>query len=192
MSGFDFDDIVLDGTAGSSPVHPVQHSVPQPVAQPAPGPIQPTVLQYQPKVGRAGVHPAWAALLAFLAVTFACLWLSAIWPSVGPNPDVDPVDGAYVAIFYDDEEKGDYTADQITAMDSAVVAEFLDETVSGWKKIDVDQLDELKNLKPVYAEMADVHRAKLPWVVVRSGRKLGSEPVTTPDDLIELVNRTAK
>jgi hypothetical protein len=127
-------------------------------------------------------------------VTFFVLWLSTFRfaPGPGPDPNVDPVDGAYVAIFYDDKEKGTYTPSQVAAMDSAAVAQFLDDSVTGWKKIDVDQIDELKNLNPVYAEMADMHRAKLPWVVVRAGRKLGSEPVSTPDELLDLVKRTVK
>lgn len=143
---------------------------------------------------RAGVHPAWAALLAFLAVTFFMLWAST-WsfiPGPGPNPNVDPVDGAYVAIFYDDKEMGDYTQDQVAAISSAAIAQFLDENVTGWHKLDVTDLGELENLNPIYAEMADQHRSKLPWVVVRSEGNLGSEPITDPDALIEVVKRTVK
>lgn len=145
---------------------------------------------------RNGVHPAWVAVLAFFTMMFFLLWLST-WnimpgPEPHPDPNVDPVDGSYVAIFYDDKQKGEYTADQITAMDSVDTAQFLDDNVSGWHKIDVEPMEDLSKLGAIYVEMAKEHRPKLPWAVVRSGKKLGSELITDSDELKKLIKRTIK
>lgn len=187
MSDLDFDDIII---GARPPAKPAQSQPVQATEQP-----QVVIAQASQPV-RQGVHPAWAAMLAFSTVTFALLWLSTFItiPNPGPSPDpnVDPVDGAYVAMFYDDEEKGTYSQDQVVAMDSAAMAEYLDGKVTGWKKIDVDQLDELKHLNPIYSELADQHRSKLPWIVVRSGRSLGSEPIENPDQVIKVIERTLK
>lgn len=182
----DFDDIQINAQPAPRPVSPT-------VSQPVSIPVQP--LPAQPVAQRGGVSPWLAGVLAFLAVLFFVLWLGAAGfvpiPSPGPGPN--PIDGDYVAIFYDDEEMQGYSRDQQAAISSAAVAQFLTEKVTGWKKIDVDQLDELSNLDPVYKDLADMHRAKLPWVSVknRAGRT-GSEPVESPDQIIELVNRIVK
>lgn len=176
-----------------------QPAAPDPVAAPAPAPAAPggQPLQYQPpfqtsEPGR--VHPFWVGLLACMAATFLGLWIStlSLFPGLGPGPDIGPVDGSYVAIFYDDAAKHTYTKDQIAAIDSAAVAEYLDTKVTGWKKIDAVPMQDLSGLAPVYAAMADEHRAKLPWAVVYAGKRKGSEPVVSADELMKLVERTTK
>lgn len=185
----DFDDLITD--EGTAPKQPN-------IVSSGSGKIQPTHQQPPPVVAqrvatqRSGVHPMWIGVFAFTTVMFFVLWASTWITMPTPGPGPKPVDGAYVAIFYDDAEKQDYTQDQITAMDSAAMAQFLDATVTGWHKIDAQPMESLDKLDPIYTEMAKEHRAKLPWVVVRAGKRLGSEPVTTPDDLMNLVKRTVK
>lgn len=172
---------------------------PAPVAEPAAPPqALPIVGSASQQLQTGGIHPFWVGLMAFIAATFLGLWVStlSLFPGPGPGPrpgpDIGPVDGAYVAIFYDDAAKHTYTKDQIAAIDSAAVAEFLDTKVTGWKKIDAVPMQDLSGLAPVYTAMADEHRAKLPWAVVYAGKRKGSEPVVSADELMKLVERTIK
>lgn len=197
----DFDELIADNL-------PKQTSAPDPVPAPAPPQYQPQqpypavatdpaphVYAQKEATPRGSTFQAWlAAGFAFIAVMFFMLWISTwvIIPIPGPGPHVDPIDGAFAAIFYDDKDKNEYSQDAINAMDSVDTAKFLDEATTGWKKIDVDDLDDLKNLHPIYAEMAGMDRPRMPWMVVRSGRRTGSEQITTEEELKSLVNRTIK
>lgn len=127
--------------------------------------------------------PGWlVAALAFMTVFFAVLAMKAYWPSddrVGPGPGPDPVDGAYVAIFWDDEQLQSYSASQREFVQSAVVAAYLDDKATEWYRIDVDENTD--GLPAIFREFADMHRSRAdaPWLVAQSGRKLKSEPIVS-------------
>lgn len=178
---------LVDDAADAKPValeEPVRHA-------PVNSPVLMKSTAELPGPRREGVSGWLFGFVLFLALTFFVLWLSAIFPHVipVPHPDVDPVDGAYVAIFYKADELGEYTESQRDAINSAAIASYMDEHATDWKKIPVGQTDELHNLPSVYAEMAQTHRAKLPWVVIRSGRKFSSEPVQDENQLLGLLKK---
>lgn len=142
----------------------------------------------------------WAVpLLVFTTVLFAFLWAKTLLP--GFLPDVVPDDGdvpagKYVAIFYDDEAKfGKYTQDQIDAIDSSLVRELI-ESKADFKKIDIDQFDDLGGLDPVYEQMSHEHLPKspreVPSIVVYADGKKGMEAITDGEQLAKFLKRWLK
>jgi hypothetical protein len=182
MSDFNFDDIF-------------ETHAPKPAADPLP--IAPVPTQPPSHPATKGSGSGWViGILSFTTFLFAILWIMAIIPDgiiPSPGPTPGPDKGTYALIVYDDQAKADYTDEQRTAIDSAAIADFLTTEVDDWKKVDKDQLDELANLDPAYAPMAEQHMSALPWIVVRKdGRNKGSELIEDPEQLIELVKRSVK
>lgn len=145
---------------------------------------------------KAGVSP-WTTGFAFLAVLFFGLWLREVVRDRGivPNPDddvvvIDPVDGVYVAIFYDNKQSSALTDSQREFLNSANTAQYLDERTTNWKRIDVD--DDLAKLDPLFAAMASRHRTRLPWIVIASGKKYASEPIESAEQASALLKKWLK
>ena len=184
MSTFDFDDIVI---GGPRPQETLKFPTTPNVVYVDPSSVL-------PKPAKQGI-PGWVAgVLAFLAVTFFLLWVSTFnfVPGPGPDPDVDPVDGAYVLMVYNDADMSRYSQDQVTALQSAAIAGLLDDSVSGWKKVDKDQLAELANLNPAYARLAEIHRPRDPAIVGISGGRVLNEEIKDADQVIAFVKRLVK
>ena len=107
------------------------------------------------------------------------------------EPDVDPVDGAYVAIFYNDTDLGNYTKSQRDFINSVDTANWLEEHKVNWKKIDTEPLDVSKLEKP-FQVMAEKHRSKEPWIVIAAGKKFASEPIETDEQAMKLLQKWVK
>lgn len=171
----DFDNLIED----DQPYRPTPASAPVP---------EPVVVVQQPRESKQG----WlAGVFGFLAVAFLILWLMGRG-GVSPGPSPTPVDGAYAAIFYDDKDFDEYDPEALSAMQAAGFNQFMDDKLTGWEKIDVDQLDEIKNLPKVYQELAALPRASLPWMTVKAGSKTTSQPITSGDKLLQDILRTIK
>lgn len=115
------------------------------------------------------------------------------WRSGGGDdvpPDVDPVSGTYVAIFYDDAEIQDYTPSQLEFLNSVNTANWLEERKADWQKI--DEQDDVSKLPKPFQVMAEKHRSKLPWIVIASGKKFASEPIESNDQAMKLLERVVK
>lgn len=106
------------------------------------------------------------------------------------DPDVDPVDGKYVAIFYDDQELQSYSASQREFLNSVNTANWLEEHKADWQKI--DEQDDVSKLPKPFQVMAEKHRSKLPWIVIASGKKFASEPIESNDQAMKLLERVVK
>lgn len=135
------------------------------------------------------------SIVAFILA--ACLMFGlgmavAHWRSGGDDvpPDVDPVSGTYVAIFYDDAEIQDYTPSQLEFLNSVNTANWLEERKADWQKI--DEQDDVSRLPKPFQVMAEKHRSKLPWIVIASGKKFASEPIESNDQAMKLLERVVK
>lgn len=170
--------------------------LPSPVAPPPAA----SVLAPRPPVATqpvpAKVSP-WTTGFAFLAVLFFGLYISTFVScdrDVPPKPDdgtvVVPDGDIYVGIFYQDREMGSLTAGQRQVLQSAELTELLDAKSKGWKKLDVE--DDISALDPVYKDMADQHKSKLPWIIIKSGNKMASQPILSYDETIALLNKWLK
>lgn len=129
-----------------------------------------------------------------LAVGFGLGAVVGSWRSSGGDavePDVDPVSGAYVAIFYNDTDLGNYTKSQRDFINSVNTANWLEERNVNWKKIDTEPLDVSKLEKP-FQVMAEKHRSKEPWIVIAAGKKFASEPIETDEQAMKLLQKWVK
>jgi hypothetical protein len=129
-----------------------------------------------------------------LAVGFGLGALVGSWrgsDSVVVDPDTEPVDGAYVAIFYNDTDLGSYSASQREFLNSVNTANYLEERKVNWKKIDTEPL-EISNLEKPFQVMAEKHRSKEPWIVIASGKKFASEPIDSNDQAMKLLQKWIK
>ena len=107
------------------------------------------------------------------------------------DPDVDPVDGAYVAMFYNDTDLGKYTESQREFLNSVNTANYLEERKVNWKKIDTDPMD-ISRLEKPFQVMSEKHRSKEPWIVIASGKKFASEPIESNDQAMKLLQKWIK
>ena len=147
----------------------------------------------QTKNGMDCLLPTVLVVIA-LAVGFGLGALVGAWRSAGGDvvePDTDPVDGAYVAIFYNDTDLGSYSASQREFLNSVNTANYLEERKVNWKKIDTDPLD-VSNLEKPFQVMAEKHRSKEPWIVIASGKKFASEPIDSNDQAMKLLQKWVK
>jgi hypothetical protein len=137
--------------------------------------------------------PAGIATIA-LAVGFALGLQFASWRGADGDtvdPDVDPVDGAYVAIFYNDTDLDRYTPSQREFLNSVNTANYLEERKVNWKKIDTQPL-EISALEKPFQVMSEKHRSKEPWIVIASGKKFASEPIESNDQAMKLLQKWIK
>lgn len=179
-------------------------------ATPAPVvPAKPVVATGDDRFAGSADHVAWTppqgkkgmgCLLPFalvtvsLAVGFALGMLFASCRGADGDtvdPDVDPVDGAYVAIFYNDTDLDRYTPSQREFLNSVNTANYLEERGVNWKKIDTQPLD-ISKLETPFQVMAEKHRSKEPWIVFASGRKFASEPIDSNDQAMKLLQKWIK
>jgi len=135
--------------------------------------------------------------IAFFASVFAAMMLGFslgyYLPQRGGesvDPDVDPVSGAYVAIFYQDTDIQKYSSSQREFLNSVNTANWLEEHKVNWKKIDVD--DSVDRLEPPFPIMAEKHRSKEPWIVIAAGKKFASEPIESNEQAMKLLQKWVK
>lgn len=132
-----------------------------------------------------------AGMLFSLVIGIAIGWLMFRGGSDDTvDPDVDPVDGAYVAIFYNDTDLGKYTESQREFLNSVNTANYL-EGKANWKKIDTQPL-EISQLEKPFQVMSEKHRSKEPWIVIASGKKFASEPIESNDQAMKLLQKWIK
>ena len=129
-----------------------------------------------------------ATVVSFVIGFGICAFL--LRDSSDVDPDVDPVDGKYVAIFYDDQELQSYSASQREFLNSVNTANWLEEHKADWQKI--DEQDDVSKLPKPFQVMAEKHRSKLPWIVIASGKKFASEPIESNDQAMKLLERVVK
>jgi hypothetical protein len=140
----------------------------------------------------------WSSVFSFLAVMLICF---ATGIGVGAamfrggsgdtvEPNVDPVSGAYVAIFYQDTNLQQYSASQREFLNSVNTANWLEEHKANWKKIDID--DSVDRLEPPFPIMAEKHRSKEPWIVIAAGKKFASEPIESNEQAMKLLQKWVK
>ena len=143
-------------------------------------------------VQRSGCFIPTTLILIALAVGFGLGALVGAWRSGGGDvePNVDPVSGAYVAIFYQDADLQNYTPSQREFLNSVNTANWLEEHKVNWKKIDVD--DKVDRLPEPFPIMAEKHRSKEPWIVIAAGKKFASEPIESNDQAMKLLQKWVK
>ena len=137
------------------------------------------------------VVAVFASVFAAAILGFSLGYL--LLPRHGGNtvePNVDPVSGAYVAIFYQDTDLQQYSASQREFLNSVNTANWLEEHKANWKKIDVD--DSVDRLEPPFPIMAEKHRSKEPWIVIAAGKKFASEPIESNEQAIKLLQKWVK
>lgn len=136
----------------------------------------------------------WAGIFAATTILFALLWIRTLIPvtdgETDEDPDVEPVSGAYVAMFYEKGKLDDYSKEAREALMSVEITNVLEQAEANWLKIDVEQ--DLSKLDDVFRRMADMHRSKMPWAVAMKGRKVSSEPITSTEQLKALLERRLK
>lgn len=153
----------------------------------------PVYVQRSSKTGFGCFIPTTLILIA-LAVGFGLGALAGAWRSAGGDavePDVDPVNGAYVAIFYNDTDLGEYSKSQRDFINSVNTSNWLEEHKVNWKKIDTDPMDVSKLEKP-FQVMAEKHRSKEPWIVIAAGKKFASEPIESDVQAMKLLEKWIK
>lgn len=131
-------------------------------------------------------------MLLSLLIGLAIGWFTFRGSSGGDtvDPNVDPVSGAYVAIFYQDTDLQQYSASQREFLNSVNTANWLEEHKANWKKIDVD--DSVDRLEPPFLIMAEKHRSKEPWIVIAAGKKFASEPIESNEQAMKLLQKWVK
>lgn len=139
----------------------------------------------------------WTSGFACLAILFFCLWVSTFESCqrvVPPKPDdgtvVIPEGDVFVGIFYEDTDMGSLTDTQRRFLQSADVTAYLQEKAKDWKKLDAQ--DDVSAIHPVYKEMKDQHMSRLPWIIIKSGSKMASEPILNYDDSMALLKKWLK
>lgn len=125
-----------------------------------------------------------------IAVVIRVLFAFIVSDGGAPDPDVDPVNGACVAIFYQDTDLQNYSASQQEFLNSVNTANWLEERKVNWKKIDVD--DSVDRLEQPFPIMAEKHRSKEPWIVIASGKKFASEPIESNEQAMKLLQKWVK
>lgn len=192
----------LDEDLSDEPVvyEPVQV---EPVVVPSPMP-EPSVVQSRSSAvsSASGRTSNSQPILVFLLVLFALLWFRCcVWPMIwdvrpgpgpGPGPDPSPVSGEYAVLLYDDDDKDEYSAIELAALDSVEVASYLKDHADAWLKLDVDQIDELENVAPPLKELASQHYTDLPWVVASGGGRMISEKIESKERLLSNLQKVIK
>ncbi len=129
-----------------------------------------------------------------LAVGFALGLLFASWRGDDGDtvePDTDPVNGAYVAIFTTTQIWAATRLHSVEFLNSVNTANWLEEHQANWKKIDTEPL-EISNLEKPFQVMAEKHRSKEPWIVIATGKKFASEPIDSNEQAMKLLQKWIK
>lgn len=137
---------------------------------------------------------AWSllGLLLGMCLCFGLGYGVSAWLDSGGEvvPDVEPVKGSYVAIFYQDSDIQTYSASQLEFLNSVNTANWLEEHKVDWQKIDEE--DDVSRLPEPFRIMAEKHRSKLPWIVIASGKKFASEPIESNEQAMKLLEKWVK
>lgn len=162
-----------------------------PVASP---PLEETGPTASRTVKGNGAQSALIVLLTCLTFFFATSCALLLFRDHIPQviPHVEPVEGSYVLILHDLAKRQDYTRDQIAAMDSAAVMGMIEELGASYKKVPIDQIDELKNLNEAYSIMEEQPRKSLPWVYSFHNGKIAGEAIVNENAMFDFIKRSFK
>ena len=167
---------------------------PAPVMQAQPVVVTPTVsnqLRSRANMRALGCLGVAGGMLLSMLIGLTIGWFAFRSGSDGiVDPVIDPVSGAYVAIFYQDTDLQQYSSSQREFLNSVNTANWLEEHKVNWKKIDVD--DSVDRLEPPFPIMAEKHRSKEPWIVIAAGKKFASEPIESNEQAMKLLQKWVK
>lgn len=138
----------------------------------------PYVIQYPPQKNNGLV-----LIMVVIASIFAGLWLR---EKFGPILDIEPKPrpgSKAVGIFYNDEDFPKYSQDQRDVLNSTKVLDALGQTP--WIKIDEDDITTA--LDPIFEPLIELHKPKLPCIVISTGRKLVSDEIKDEEQVLELL-----
>jgi len=113
----------------------------------------------------------------------------------GGGTDVAPikVDGYRVLIVEDVTKRGELTADQLEALTSVEVMEYLDKTcvkngqLAEWRLLDYKA--DMSNESQLWKDAMQLKHDSLPWVFISNPPKGASSAVVSKTQLLELLRR---